>query len=64
MTAYDSINPNYTKLFVCKHCNYEFFVDNTQYTITTNSDVMGWISEDYKCKCPKCQDVVTISLLF
>ena len=64
MTAYDVIQPNATKIFVCDKCNYEFLANNTQYTVTTNSDVMGWISEHYTCKCPNCQNIVTISLLF
>lgn len=64
MTAYDVIEPNNLKLFACKNCNYEFFADATQYTVSTDSDVMGWISEIYNCTCPNCQHDVTISLLF
>lgn len=64
MTAYDIIKPKGIKVFVCKNCDYEFFADATQYTVSTDPDVMGWISETYNCTCPNCQHVVTISLLF
>ena len=50
--------PRYLRQFECDYCGCIFKADFTEYTTSTQLEVMHGGLGDYKCKCPFCDNMV------